>query len=240
MNSVMKAVIFCGGEGTRLRPLTYKLPKQLLPINDKTVLEHSFDLFKRYGVNEVLLSVYHLKEKIKEYCGDGKKFGLRINYIEEPELLGTANHLTLAKSSLDETFIAANGDELKNINLEEMLGQHRKTGALVTIALKEVQDPSVYGVVRFKGNQILEFVEKPTREEAPSKFINAGLYIMEPEVFKYIPNHFAMLENDVFPVLAKEDKLYGYKFKGQWFDTGTFERYEEAKIQWKGIHFDNK
>ncbi len=231
----MKAVIFCGGEGTRLRPLTSAIPKQLLPVNNKTVLEHLFDLFRKYNIKEIVLTVCYLKQKIKDYFGNGEKFGLGINYIEEEQLLGTANHLDLAKGYLDGTFIVSNGDELKDIDLNDMLRQHRETKALVTIAIKEVENPSAYGVVRLDGNRILEFVEKPSPKKAPSNFISAGLYIMEPEVLNCIPKEFAMLENRVFPSLAKEGKLYGYKFRGQWFDTGTFERYEEAKQKWKGI-----
>jgi NDP-sugar pyrophosphorylase family protein len=231
----MKAIVFCGGTGGRLRPLTYVIPKQLFPVNGKTVLEHLLDLFKKYDIKDVVLTVCYLKENLKKYFGDGSKFGVNISYVEEEELLGTANHLDLAKEHLTETFVVSNGDELKDIELDEMLKQHKETGALVTVAIKEVADPTVYGVVKLAGKQILNFVEKPKREEAPSNFINTGLYIMEPGILNYVPQSNAMLEKEVFPKLAKEGKLYGFKFKGQWFDTGTLERYEEAKQKWAGV-----
>ncbi|MBS3090567.1 nucleotidyltransferase family protein [Candidatus Pacearchaeota archaeon] len=231
----MKAILFCGGEGTRLSPLTSQIPKPMIPLQGKTVIEHLFDLFKKYGIKDIILTTCYLKEKFKEYFGNGKKFGVNILYIEEETLLGTANHIALAKQHLNETFLVSNGDELKEIDLEDMIRQHKETKAIATLAIREVLDPSKYGAVRLRGNQILEFVEKPQLEEAPPHFINAGLYIMEPEILKHIPENYTMLETGVFPKLAKEGRLYGYKFKGQWFDTGTFERYEEAKQKWKGL-----
>ena len=112
---------------------------------------------------------------------------------------------------------------------------HKENKALATIALTTVEDPSQYGVANLKGNRIQAFVEKPRREEAPSNLINAGFYILEPEVIDYIPEGFTMIEKDVFPKLAKEGKLFGYPFDGQWFDTGTMERYELALKKWKDL-----
>lgn len=233
---LLKAIILCGGQGTRLKPITYEIPKPLLPVQGKPILEHILDLLKKYEINEIMLAVGHLKEKIKKHFGNGNNHGARITYIEESAPLGTAGPLKLAEKLLDETFIVSNGDELKDINIKEMLEQHKKTNALITIALTEVSDPTVYGVAKLDGNKILEFIEKPSREKAPSKFINAGFYIMEPEILKYIPQGFAMLEKDIFPLIAKEGKLHGYKFKGQWFDTGNMQRYEEAIKNWQGIN----
>ena len=161
----MKAIILAGGKGTRLRPLTYEVPKALLPIHGKTLTEHIFDLLKRHGITEIFMSIGHLSEKIKNYFKDGKKFGVDINYLEEKEPLGTAGPLRLAKEDLTESFFVSNGDELKDINLDEMYEQHKQNNALVTIALTEVGDPSQYGVVRLKGKKILEFVEKPKKKK---------------------------------------------------------------------------
>jgi NDP-sugar pyrophosphorylase family protein len=128
-----------------------------------------------------------------------------------------------------------NGDELKELNIEEMWELHKRNNALATIALWEVEDPSAYGVAKLEGDKILEFVEKPKKEEAPSKLINSGFYIIEPEVIGMIPEGFAMMEKDVFPKLAKMGKLCGYKFDGQWFDTGTEERYKKAQEEWRDL-----
>jgi len=235
MLDIKKAVILAGGKGTRLRPLTYEIPKALIPIDGKTITEHLLDLFKKYDINNIILAVGYMREKIKNYYGDGAKFGVNLSYIEEKKPLGTAGPLKLAKDILRETFIVSNGDELKDINIAEMYNLHKKSNALATIALTAVEDPSAYGVAKLSRNKITAFIEKPKKEEAPSNLINAGFYIIEPAVLNIIPEGFAMLEKDVFPKLAKSRKLYGYPFKGQWFDTGNFERYEKALKEWKGL-----
>lgn len=230
-----KAVILVGGKGTRLRPLTLKTPKCMFDVNGKTVTEHLFDLLKKYGTKDIIMSVGHLKEKVMAYYGDGSKFGVKIAYIEETEPLGTAGPLRLAKHLLDDSFIVTNGDELKDINIPRMFRLHKRKDALATLALTTVPDPSHYGVARLSGSRILEFVEKPKPENAPSNLINAGFYILEPKIIDMIPNGFSMLEKDVFPKLAKQNSLRGFPFEGQWFDMGTPERYEIAKAKWQGI-----
>jgi len=233
MNVPQQAVILAGGKGTRLAPLTHTIPKSLIQINEKTITENLFDLLKKYNVNNVILSVGHMKEKIKDYFGDGSNFDIKITYIEEDEPLGTAGALRLGKKKLKETFIVSNGDELKNINIEEMYSSHKENKAMATIALTTVQDPSQYGVAKMQENKILEFIEKP--KNPVSNLINAGFYIIEPDVLSLIPEGFAMLEKDVFPLLAEQQKLYGYVFSGQWFDTGSVERLEKAKKLWRGV-----
>lgn len=230
-----KAVLLVGGKGTRLKPLTDNIPKALLDVNGETVTEHLFDLLKKYGIRDIILCVGHLKDEIIKYFGDGNALGIKIAYVKENEPLGTAGPLLLAKNYLKETFIVSNGDELKNININEMFKLHKKENSLATIALTEVEDPSHYGVAKLEGGNIVEFVEKPKKEESPSNLINAGFYIIEPEVIEMINPGFSMLEKDVFPRLAKMKKLAGFKFDGQWFDIGNIERYKIAKKMWKGI-----
>ena len=227
-NVPKKAVILAGGKGTRLRPITYEIPKGLIPIDGKTITQYLLDLLKKFGINEVILSVGYMKEKIMDYFGDGSKFGVSIKYIEEDEPLGTAGPLKMAKHLLNETFIVSNGDELKDINIEEMYALHKQNNALITIALTTVSDPSKYGVARLSGSKILEFIEKPKKEDAPSNLINSGFYIIEPEVIEMIPKGFAMLEKEIFPRLAKEGRLVGYPFSGYWSDIGTIEKYDKV------------
>ena len=229
-----KAVILVGGKGTRLRPLTLKTPKCMLEVQGKTVTEHLFDLFKKHGIRDMIISVGYLKEKVMDFYGDGSKFGVNITYVEEDEPLGTAGPLRHAKHLLNDSFIVTNGDELKNINIPRMFRLHKRKEALGTIALTTVTDPSHYGVARLSGSRIIEFVEKPKPEEAPSNLINAGFYVLEPKIIDMIPKGFSMLEQDVFPKLAKEGKLRGFPFEGQWFDMGTPERYDAAKKKWEG------
>ena len=228
-----KAVLLVGGRGTRLRPLTDKMPKAMLNVKGKTIIEHLFDLLKKYGIRDVILSTGYLKEKIKDKFEDGSRFGMSIEYIEESQPLGTAGPLKLARKHLKDSFIVSNGDELKSINIPRMFRLHKRKNALATIALTTVEDPSHYGVARLDGSRIIEFVEKPTKPV--SNLINAGFYILEPEVIDMIPNGFAMLEKDVFPKLAKLGRLRGFPFAGQWFDIGNIERYKIAEKKWEGI-----
>lgn len=229
------AVILAGGKGTRLRPITHEIPKPLLLVHGRTLLEHAFDMFKKYGIKNIVLSIGYKGDKIKEHIGNGKKFGVNVIYIEEDEPLGTGGPLRLAKNLLTETFIVTNADELKDIDLVEMYKTHKESGARASIALTTVDDPSQYGVARLSGSKIQEFVEKPKKADAPSKFINSGLYMFEPEVLDYIKPGFTNLEQDLFPVLAQEGRLYGFPFSGQWYNTGTMDLYEEALKKWKDI-----
>jgi NDP-sugar pyrophosphorylase family protein len=234
---IKTAVILCGGKGTRLRPITYEIPKALIPVQGKPLIDHIFDLLKKYNIKDVVVSVGYLKEKIKQHLGDGFRFGINITYIEEDKPLGTAGPLKLFKKIKQpkEAFIVSNGDELKNIHIQKMFELHQSKHALATIALTTVKDPSLYGVARLDGSRILEFVEKPAKNKAPSNLINAGFYILEPEVIDMIPDGFSMLEKNIFPKLAKQGKLFGFPFGGQWFDTGNIKRYEKAIKQWKQI-----
>lgn len=231
----MKAIILAGGEGTRLRPLTYKIPKALIPIGEKTLTEHVFDILKKYDIKDIILSVSYKKEMIKDYFGDGKNSGLNISYIEEPEPLGTAGPLIILNrqnKQLKETFFMINGDNLFDLNLKEMLEFHKKNNGAATIALSRVEDPRSYGVAVLEGDRIVEFIEKP--KNPPSNYINSGYYILEPMVFEIIKDkERAMIEKDIFPVLAKQGRLFGFKSDNLWFDTGTYERYEQVKKEWK-------
>lgn len=231
----MKAVILIGGQATRLRPLTLTKPKALIELQGKAIVEHVLDLFKKYGIDDIVLSVGYLKDQIKNYFGDGSKYGVRISYIEETEPLGTAGPMNFLPEKIMETFITCNGDELKEIDITDMLKFHKTNGGWATLALTKVEDPSLYGVAKMEGNKILEFIEKPTKEKAPSNLINAGFYILEPHVLDLIPKGRAMFEYDVFPRLARDGKLFGYEFSGQWFDTGNLERLEKARQGWKGV-----
>lgn len=235
INKITKAIILVGGEGTRLRPFTYELPKVMLPIHGKPMVQHIIEQLKSHGVTEVILAVYYKAEKIKEYFGNGHQFGMEIKYVEETRPLGTAGPLRLAKKYLRESFFIVWGDILSHLDLTDFMHFHKEHGGLATVALTTVSDPSRYGVAMLNGNQIVGFVEKPKKGKAPSNLINSGMAIMEPEIIdKYVSKRGkAMVEYDIYPKLAKEGKLFGYPFQGQWFDTGTHEAYERAIKEWK-------
>ncbi|MFZ2455928.1 MAG: sugar phosphate nucleotidyltransferase [Candidatus Altiarchaeia archaeon] len=231
--NVKTAFILAGGKGTRMRPFTYELPKPLIPVQGRPLIQHILDLLRKYEIRDIIISTGYMCDKIKEYFGNGSKFGLDITYIEEKEELGTAGALNLSKDLLKETFIMFNGDILANIDLHDFIDFHSRNEGLATIALTPVDDPSRFGVADLKGDRIMKFVEKPKTHI--SNLINAGVYVLEPEVIKYVPEGRAMMETDVFPKLAAEGKLFGYPYDGQWFDTGTHESYENAIKNWKKI-----
>jgi len=231
----MKALILCGGQGTRLRPITNDTPKPLLKIKNQALLEHIIDLYKKYRINEILLSVGYHKEKIMDYFGNGSDFGVKIKYVEENQPLGTAGPLRLAKGELKETFFVSNGDDLNNTNLREMLEFHKSNKALVTIALTRVDDPSLYGAAVMNGDNIKEFIEKPKKKEAHSHLVNTGLYVIEPSVIDMIPAGNSSLERNIFPKIAAIGKLFGFRSEGQFFDVGTMEQYRNAEKNWKGL-----
>ncbi len=231
---VRKAVILAGGKGTRMRPFTYEMPKPMIPVKGKPLVQHTLELCRKYDIREIIMSIGYLGDKIREHFGDGSHLGLEIKYVEERKEMGTAGPLNLARDYLDSPFLMFNGDVLCRIDLSDFISFHSEKKGLATLALTQVEDTSAFGVARLKGDRIIGFVEKPKTGE-DSKLINAGVYLLEPEVIDYIPKGKAMMETDVFPQLSKEGKLYGYPFDGQWFDTGTPEAYERAIKNWKGV-----
>lgn len=229
-----KVLIMAGGEGVKFRPLTYEIPKSLIPIRGKPLLEHTLEALKNQGFTEIYISIGYLGEKIKDYFGDGKRWGLHIRYIEQARRTpGTAQPLSEAKKYfVGESFIVIYGDVLTDLNLPDLLDFHNAQRSIATMALASVEKPSVWGVASIQGNRITDFVEKP-REKTKSHLINAGIYVLTPDVFKYISENSERLEKDLFPRLAKEGKLYAYPFEGEWYDVSTPESYEEVLKTWK-------
>lgn len=235
---IRKALIMAGGFGTRMQALTKNTAKPMLPLQGKPVLQHAIEFCKRNDIHEISISIHYFGDQIKKFCGDGKKFGVRIIYVEEKEPLGTAGALRLHKDWLDQPFLMLNADDLCAVDLKKMYAQHTKTSAYGTLALTQVQDPSQYGVVALDGKRIVKFVEKPKKEDAPSKYISAGLYILEPDAVKLVPEGFCMVEKYLFPKLAEQGRLFGFSFKGQWFDVGTPETLKKAEKEWKSGNFN--
>ncbi|MFA6254704.1 MAG: NDP-sugar synthase [Patescibacteria group bacterium] len=235
----MKAIILAGGEGTRLRPLTYEIPKALIPIQGKTLTEQVFAIYQKVGVTEIYLSVAYLADKMIEYFGDGSKFGLKIEYLEEHERMGTAGPLLILRQQNKipaKDFFMSNGDNLFALDLKQMIKFHKKNQAIATIALTEVTDPTQFGIAMLAGDKILQFIEKPSKELAPSNYASSGYYLLSPEVFNYLPDkNFAMVETDLWPAIAKAGGLFGFKSSAQWFDTGTPQRHQQVEKEWRGV-----
>ncbi len=232
------AVLLAGGLGTRLRPLTYEVPKSLIPVQGKTLVEHVIDKVKEAGVSKIYLSIGYMADKMIEYFRMHDA-GVEIDFLVEEEPLGTGGWMHLISSEMrkkdfSEDFIVVNADNLFDLDWREMLSLHEKNSAFVTIALTSVDDVSSYGVVKMDGSMISYFVNKPKQEDAPSNMINSGYYIFSPKVFESVPDvKRFMLEKELFPVLASKGKLFGYHDARQWFDTGTFERWEKVINEWR-------
>ncbi len=234
-----KGIIISGGWGTRLRPLTCTIPKALIPVVNKPVIERQILLLKSAGIKNIVLAVSVMDDVLKEYFGDGSKFGVKIYYTDEKNPLGTAGAIKLAERYLkDDNFFMLNGDVILNFNFKEMLQTHERFKGLGLIASKVVPDPSRYGVLitEKQSNKILKFLEKTEYSPPDGKYvpmpINAGVYILEPEIFKYIePNKKMSMEHDVFPILVSEEKLYHYPIPGIWKDIGKPEELLEGNIQ---------
>lgn len=232
---VQKAFILAGGKGVKMAPLTRELPKALLPVKGKPILEHQIELLRNFEIREILILVGHLGEKIKYHFGDGSRFGVKINYIEQKRKeIGTGYGLYLTRNFLlKETFLVLYGDELAEINPKDFIDFHLTSGGIATLALSSIEESSLYGVARLRGKKIVEFLEKPKEKEEASRVISAGIFCFEPKIFNYLSRKIDLsLEKDIFPILAKEGRLCGYLFEGKWFDVGTPEIYERAIKEW--------
>lgn len=230
----MKALILVGGKGTRLYPLTKTLPKPMAPVVNRPHLERVIEWLKRHGVTDVILTLHYKPEHFREYFGDGSRFGLRVHYVDEPQPLGTGGAIRNAEELFDSTFLVFNGDILTDLNLTEVVRFHKEKGAAVTIALQPVDDPTKYGVVELDSDsRILRFVEKPAPHEAPSNLINAGTYVMEPHVLRYIPRGVKYsVERGLFPTLIERgEPVYGFAEPADyWMDIGNLRRYLQVHI----------
>lgn len=222
-----KVAILCGGMGTRLRPYTYSLPKPMLPLGKRPILEFVINNLKHHGFKDLLLTVGYRKEEIMKYFGDGSKFGVKIKYLPESEdrPLNTAGSILPAKKELqDETFLVVMGDHLTSVDMRKFYEYHKKTPGIATVALKRTGVPLEYGIAHLdKSNRIVRFDEKPIVEN----LINAGIYAFEPKIFNYISEYDDFAKN-VFPrLLAKKEIMDGFVFDDYWLDIGRISDYEQ-------------
>ena len=227
----MKAVIMAGGEGTRLRPLTSNQPKPMLPMANIPMMEHVVNLLRQHGFEEIVVTVAFMANAIRTYFGDGSEFGVRMVYATESTPLGTAGSVRNARDELDERFLVLSGDVLTDIDLAQVVAFHEERGGLATLALKAVDNPLEFGIVITSEDGAIErFLEKPTWGQVFSDTINTGIYVLEPEIFDFIPEGVPVdFSADSFPrALAAGKPLYGYVADGYWEDVGTLEAYLSA------------
>jgi mannose-1-phosphate guanylyltransferase/phosphomannomutase len=227
----MKAVVMAGGEGSRLRPLTSRRPKPLVPVAGTPIMEHILRLLLRHGISEVVVTLQYLGSEIRNYFGDGEEFGVHIEYVVEDQPLGTAGSVRNAAHLLDETFLVISGDALTDMDLTHVVGEHRARRSKATLVLSVVPNPLEFGVVVTEDDgSIRRFIEKPSWGEVISDQANTGTYVIEPEVLELIPPDVSCdWSQDVFPaMLRRRDPLFGVVSTGYWCDVGTIQTYLQA------------
>ena len=223
----MKAVILAGGLGTRMRPITYKTPKPLVPLVGKPLVMHIIDSLPP-RVDTVVLAVSYMKDVLEEYFRVND-CGRKVILVNETSPLGTGGAIKNVEGHLDDTFIVINGDVLTSIDINSMLKYHREKGGIGTISLWQVEDPTAFGVVGWdQDHRVTVFQEKPSKAEAVSNMINAGVYIFEPDMLDNIGKGAVSLEKEVFPKVLDQG-LFGYTYDGYWVDCGTRENYLRAQ-----------
>ncbi|TLZ72969.1 MAG: NDP-sugar synthase [Methanobacteriota archaeon] len=219
----MKAVVLAGGEGTRLKPLTYKRPKPLMPVAGRPCIDYVLRSLATSGFHEIIVTTSYLSDALIKSIGDGGDYNASILYSFEENPAGTAGAVRRVGNFIDETFVVAMGDILCDVDFKALYDFHKRRGGVGTIALTEVDDPTQYGIVGLDAKgRIAKFREKPKREEAFSNLANAGIYVLEPEVLDFIPSDQKFdFAKDLFPkLLAKGVPLHGSKIDGVWMDIG--------------------
>lgn len=227
----MKAVIMAGGEGTRLRPLTSRQPKPMLPLANRPMMEHILYLLRDHNIEDIVVTVAFLADNVRNYFGDGSEFGVRIRYATEETPLGTAGSVLNAMEELDETFLVISGDVLTDIDLTALVRAHHDRAATATIALKAMDNPLEFGIVITREDASVErFLEKPGWGQVFSDTVNTGIYVLDPSVFEHIPvAQSSDFSNDVFPRLLRENAgVFGHVVEGYWGDVGTLDGYLDA------------
>ncbi|MDD2272317.1 MAG: mannose-1-phosphate guanyltransferase [Desulfuromonadaceae bacterium] len=227
----MKAVIMAGGFGTRIQPLTGSMPKPMIPLFNRPIMLHIVELLKKHDITELVMLLYHQPFYIKNFFRDGSDFGVKITYVTPIADMGTAGAVKAAEKYLDERFMVISGDLLTDFNLQKIIDFHTDHKAKATITLTSVKDPLQFGVViTDKEKRITQFLEKPGWGEVISDTINTGIYVLEPEILKYIPEGENFdFSQDLFPLmLKKKEALYGVTAKGYWRDIGNTDSYREA------------
>ncbi|MEK6899523.1 MAG: HAD-IIB family hydrolase [Nanoarchaeota archaeon] len=227
------AVVLAGGLGTRLRPLTESMPKPLLPVHGKPIVEHTIRQLAKHGVKRIVLSIGYKADLLQDYFKDGRKLGVEISYSLETEPLGTGGAVKKAAAGIEEPFFLVWGDNLMDIDYSSLRNQFAEYKTPIIMALTERQDVENFGVAKLEENKIISFVEKPKREEAPSKLINAGAFIVDPSCLDMLPEGRSSLEKDCFEKLAQQGKISAYIHPGQWFPTDTIEKYYHANANFK-------
>ncbi len=226
----MKAVILAGGLGTRLRPFTEVIPKPLLPIGEKAVLEVQIEHFKKHGFDEIILATNYKSEYIENFFGDGSRYGVKLTISKEEKRMGTCGPLTLLKEQLTEPFIVVNGDILTSLDFTKFYNFAADKGALLTLAIKKIFTPFAFGDIFFEGDKVKGIEEKPDLVN----YILTGIYCMDPGIFDHIPhNEYYGMDALIKDMLKKEIDVIKYEMLEYWLDIGRVDDYEKAQEIYK-------
>ena len=223
-----KVVIMAGGMGVRLRPLTKNLPKPMLKVGNKPILEIIINKIKKSGYKNIIISVKYKSKIIKNYFGNGKKFGVKIDYIHEKKKMGTAGALSLIKAKFNEPFFVINGDIITNLDFEKMIDFHKKHKSQATMCIREYTIQSPYGEIKTDNENIVSIEEKPTHKA----FVNAGIYILNPECINFIPKKFYDMPTLFKKMIAEKKKTVSFPLGEYWMDIGGFNEYKKANIDY--------
>lgn len=227
----MQAIVLVGGEGTRLRPLTFGTPKPMVPIMNVPFLARTLERLHETGIRDVILPAGYMPQAITDYFGDGSRFGMKITYVIEDEPLGTAGAIKNVEQHITGPFFVLNGDILTSLDLQAMIDFHEQKGGLGVLHLITVEDPSAFGcVVHDESGRISAFVEKPPKGTEPTNDVNAGTYLLEKDVLALIPpGRNVSIERETFPKIVAGDRpLYAYTTNDYWVDLGRPEHYLNA------------
>jgi len=228
----MKAVILAGGLGSRLKPFTEVIPKPLLPIGEKAILEIQIERLKSFGFDEIFLATNYKSEYIENFFGDGSRYGVRLVINKEEQPLGTAGPLTLLKSSLTEPFLLMNGDILSLVDFLKFYNFGQDKNSVLSIAIKKEITPFAFGNISFEGDYVTDIEEKPDLVN----YILAGIYYMQPGIFDYIPmNQYFGMDHLIQLLLAKKIKISKYQLTEYWLDIGRPNDYEKAQDYFKNL-----
>lgn len=229
-----KVVVLAGGAGVHMRPLTYEMPKALVPVHGEPLLGHTVRALEAAGLEDMTMVIGTLGKKIREHFGDGASYSVQTAYVEDKKENGTAQALAAVRGKVGaEPFLLVYGDVLADIDWMDFIHFHHAHGGLATMAVTNVREPKTWGVVAMDGTRVTRFVEKPNGGATKSHLINAGLYVMHPDVLAMITPRMRSLEEELFPTLAAKGELHGYHFSGKWFDVSTPAVYERALKEWR-------
>ena len=231
-NKPNKVILMVGGLGTRLRPLTNDVPKPMLDVGNKPILHTIVENFAKYGYTDIIMCVNYKSEIIKEYFGNGDKFGVKIEYVLESKRMGTAGALSLLQKRPKDDFFVMNGDLLTNVNFEYLHEYHKDSNALASICIRKYEMQVPYGVVNVRANKVTSIEEKPTQ----SFFVSAGIYMFSPIVLDFIPKGVFYDMPTLFSELLKHDfPIHPFPIREYWLDIGRMDEYRRANDEYEGV-----